>query len=107
MIQISDEFEAKPEIKTVVVTDEQKAKTEARNKKKEADKKALYSGGLTNYNANRFRSIEVYGNVPGNATRIKAEANIQAQIDEYNKKYPESPVTFEEIQQLYREANKK
>ena len=107
MIQISDEFEAKPEIETVVVTDEQKAKTEARNKKKETDKKALYSGGLTNYNANRFRSIEVYGNVPGNATRIKAEANIQAQIDEYNKKYPESPVTFEEIQQLYREANKK
>ena len=106
MIQISDEFEPKPEIVKETVTAEQKAKTEAKNKKREEDKKALYSGGFLNANPNRFRSIEQRTR-PGDPMRMRAEANIQKQIEAYNKEYPEAKVTFEEIQQLYRESKKR
>jgi|TARA_X000001382_G_scaffold129078_2_gene120220 hypothetical protein len=108
LLQISDEFEVEPEVITKTETKEEKAKQASKDKKREDDKLALYGGAFQGggMNSNRFRSIEQRTN-PGDATRIKAEANIQAQIEAYNKKYPEAKVTFEEIQQLYRQANKR
>jgi len=110
LLQIEDEFLPQPPAEVDPEIDKkEKARIEARNKKREEDKVALYGnilqgGGM---NANRWRSVKVYSDSPSNESRMKAEVNLRGQIAEYNKTYPEAKVTFEEILQLYNQSKKR
>ena len=110
LLQIEDMFlPAPPTPVDPAIAKKEKARIEARNKKREEDKVSLYGGALQGggMNANRWRSVKVYSDSPSNASRMKAEVNLRGQIAEYNKTYPEAKVTFEEILQLYNQSKKR